>query len=151
MFKHHIYFNLYFTWSPLQSFCGMSCNTLPLSFSLGEHCMTSQTMAAKETIFHLLPIKREIYNSHLTLPFCKIHASCNNFVLINASCINPLVPSLNLALKFGSCKCFLVLILKLNCTAFTPYQVHPFEFAPTLCHVRPHTFRVRPHQVEFAP
>ena len=27
----------------------------------------------------------------------------------------------------------------------------PIEFAPTLCRVRPHTFRVRPHQVEFAP
>ena len=38
-----------------------------------------------------------------------------------------------------------------NCTAFAPYRVRPFEFAPTLCRVRPHTFRVRPHQVEFAP
>ena len=27
----------------------------------------------------------------------------------------------------------------------------PIEFTPTLCRVRPHTFRVRPHQVEFAP
>ena len=35
--------------------------------------------------------------------------------------------------------------------AFAPYQVRPFEFAPTLYRVRPHTFRVRPHQVEFAP
>ena len=26
----------------------------------------------------------------------------------------------------------------------------PIEFAPTLCRVRLHTFRVRPHQVEFA-
>ena len=34
---------------------------------------------------------------------------------------------------------------------FAPYLVRPFEFAPTLCRVRPHTFRVRPHQVEFAP
>ena len=34
---------------------------------------------------------------------------------------------------------------------FAPYQVRPFEFAPTLCRVRPHSFRVRPYQVEFAP
>ena len=27
----------------------------------------------------------------------------------------------------------------------------PIEFAPTLYRARPHTFRVRPHQVEFAP
>ena len=32
------------------------------------------------------------------------------------------------------------------CTAVLPYR-EPFEFAPTLCRVRPHTFRVRPHQV----
>ena len=38
--------------------------------------------------------------------------------------------------------------------AFAPYRVSPFGFAPTLYlipyTVRPHTFRVRPHQVEFA-
>ena len=34
---------------------------------------------------------------------------------------------------------------------FAPYGVRPFKFAPTLCRVRPHTFRVRPYQVEFAP
>ena len=34
---------------------------------------------------------------------------------------------------------------------FAPYRVRPFEFTPTLCRVRPHTFRVRPYQVEFAP
>ena len=45
----------------------------------------------------------------------------------------------------------LTLSTSLNCTAFAPYRVRPFEFAPTLCRVRPHTFRVRPHQVEFAP
>ena len=28
--------------------------------------------------------------------------------------------------------------------AFAPYRVRPFEFAPTLYRVRPHTFRVRP-------
>ena len=42
-------------------------------------------------------------------------------------------------------------IVVTNCTAFAPYRVRPYEFAPTLCRVRPHTFRVRPHQVEFAP
>ena len=42
-------------------------------------------------------------------------------------------------------------VLEWNCTVFAPYRVRPFEFAPTLCRVRPHTFRVRPHQVEFAP
>ena len=35
--------------------------------------------------------------------------------------------------------------------AFAPYRVRPFEFAPTLYRVRPHTFRVQPHRVEFAP
>ena len=36
-------------------------------------------------------------------------------------------------------------------TAFAPYRVRPFEFAPTLYRVRSRTFRVRPHQVQFAP
>ena len=40
---------------------------------------------------------------------------------------------------------FLVANVSLNCTAFAPYRVRPFEFAPTLCRVRPHTFRVQPH------
>ena len=35
--------------------------------------------------------------------------------------------------------------------AFALYRNRPFELAPTLYCVRPHTFRVRPHQVEFAP
>ena len=35
--------------------------------------------------------------------------------------------------------------------AFAPYQVRPFEFAPTLYRDHPHTFRVRPHQVKFTP
>ena len=35
--------------------------------------------------------------------------------------------------------------------AFASYRVRAFEFAPTLYRVRPRTFRVRPHQVEFAP
>ena len=30
-------------------------------------------------------------------------------------------------------------------------RVRAFEFAPTLYRVRPRNFRVRPHQVEFAP
>ena len=41
--------------------------------------------------------------------------------------------------------------MELVSAAFAPYRVRPFEFAPTLYCVRPHTFRVRPHQVVFAP
>ena len=33
---------------------------------------------------------------------------------------------------------------QLNCTAFAPYRVRPFEFAPTLCRVRPTLFKFDP-------
>ena len=102
----------------------------PLEFLLGEHCMTPQAMAAKETIFHMSPIKREIYESHHTLHFCKIHASCINFVLINALHINPLAPSLNLASKFGSCYCFSVLIL--SSLSWSPWFPRPGIRCPSI-------------------
>ena len=61
-------------------------------------------------------------------------------------------------LQYGVWRNSLFLFSYTNCAvnplvsaAFAPYRNRPFEFAPTLYCVRPHTFRVRPHSVEFAP
>ena len=61
-------------------------------------------------------------------------------------------------LQYGVWRNSLFLFSYTNCAvnplvsaAFAPYRNRPFVFAPTLYCVRPHTFRVRPHQVVFVP